>query len=64
MIWHQVFLTLLISGFVGTSSFDEVFLTEKVISGSRFTTDFDQIFHHILIGLIFLTFFFYDFVSR
>ena len=41
---------------VGTSCVDEVILTEMVISGSRLTTNFDKIFHHILIGLIFLTF--------
>ena len=39
---------------VGTNCVDEVFLPETVISGSRLMTNFDQIFYHILIDLIFL----------
>ena len=42
---------------VSTSCVDAVILTEMVISGSRLTTNFDKIFHHILIGLIFFRLF-------
>ena len=41
---------------VGTGCVDEVILTEIVISGSRLMTNFDQIFDHILLDLIFLLF--------
>ena len=40
---------------VGTCCVDEVILTKIVISDSRLTTNFDQIFH-ILIDSIFLLF--------
>ena len=36
MIWLQLFLNILISGFVGTSCFDEKFLAETVVSVSQF----------------------------
>ena len=41
---------------VGTGCVDEVILTKIVISESRLTTNFDQIFH-ILIDSIFFYFF-------
>ena len=41
---------------VGTGCVDEVILTEIVISGSRLMTNFDQIFYHNLLDLIFLLF--------
>ena len=40
--------------FLSTSCFDEVILAEIVILGSHFITKFDQIFYHILTGLILL----------
>ena len=42
---------------VGTRCLDEVIVAKKVFSWSDYMSEFDQIFYHILIDLIFFYFF-------